>query len=138
MAASAGHRRPPREFAMVHRIVRFVSSAALAWACVSPAAHAQLSSGNLERLHADAVASFQHGHFSEAYGRFMKLADAGDAPSAELALFMFEHGPELFGEDWDVSREQVAAWARLTGHPVPVLLARSYPGTFAPTSHGLH
>lgn len=79
-----------------------------------------------DRLHAAAVESFRQARFAEAYGRFMALADAGHAPSAGIALWMWQHGPDLFGKDWDCSGEQLEAWSRLAGVPTPPLLARSY------------
>lgn len=84
-----------------------------------------------ERLHASAVASFRQARFPEAYGRFIALADAGHAPAAELAMWMYLHGPSVFGRDWDSSQEQLTAWAKLTGQPVPTLVARSHPGAVA-------
>lgn len=125
---------------MNHRIAVFVaisvSIIALVGACLPPLAHAQ-STSTREKLHADAVAAFQHGRFPEAYGRFIGLADAGDAPAAEVALFMFDNGPSLFGRDWDVTQEQLTAWAALTGRPAPVLQPLIYPRTVAPVVQSL-
>ena len=45
-----------------------------------PAPSARLAPSAAERLHADALASFRQARFPEAYGRFIKLADAGHAP----------------------------------------------------------
>lgn len=108
-------------------------------ACQAPAAFAQSAPGVLaqpgssmaERLHANAVASFRQARFSEAYGRLMALADAGHAPSAGLALWMYLHDRALFGKDWDSSQEQLSAWAQLAGQPVPTMVGRSYPQTLA-------
>ncbi len=58
-----------------------------------------------EQLHANAVAFFQRARFSDAYGRFIALADAGRTPAAEMALFMAQNSSSLFGKDWDVSQE---------------------------------
>jgi len=114
---------------MTHRTALFVSvSAAIAafvGASFPPAAQAQ-SVPMREKLQASAVTSFQQGRFPEAYGRFVALADAGHAPAAELALFMSQNDIALFGKDWDVSQEQLSAWAALTGRPAPVLQARTY------------
>jgi hypothetical protein len=41
------------------------------------------------------------------------LADAGHAPSAEAALFMFRNGLQLFGSDWSASAPQLAHWHAL-------------------------
>lgn len=72
------------------------------------------------------MASFQQARFSEAYGRFIALADAGHAPAAELALFMAQNATAVFSKDWDVTQEQLTAWAALTGQPAPVLQAHTY------------
>lgn len=102
-----------------------VSITALVVASFVSAAQAQ-SLPIAEKLYANAAASFQQARFSEAYGRFVGLADAGYTPAAELALFMAQHGSVLFGKDWDVTQEQLSAWAALTGRPAPVLKARVY------------
>jgi hypothetical protein len=80
-----------------------------------------------ERLHANALASFRQARFPEAYGRFIALADAGHAPAAELALWMYLHGPTVFGKEWDSSQEQLTAWAKLAGQAAPTMVATSYP-----------
>ncbi len=87
-----------------------------------------------ERLHANALASFRQARFPEAYGRFIALADAGHAPSAEVALWMYQHGPSVFGKDWDSSQEQLTAWAALAGQPVHTMVARSYSKTVLPVA----
>jgi hypothetical protein len=113
---------------MTRRTASFSLSAAIAAlvaASFAPAALAQ-SVPMRDKLQAHAVASFQQARFSEAYGRFMALADAGHAPAAELALFMAQNSTAVFGKDWDVSQEQLTAWAALTGRPAPVLQARLY------------
>ena len=104
---------------MFERITCAVAVAAVL--AVSAPAHA--ASAAAQQLHARAVESFQHGRYAEAYGRFMALADAGHAPAAEVALFMYANGRTLFGSQWDVSPDQLAAWARLTGRPVPEMVA---------------
>lgn len=78
-----------------------------------------------ERLHADALASFRAARFPEAYGRLIRLANAGHAPSARLVLWMFANGATVFGNDWDSSPEQLEDWARTAGQPVPVTTAHS-------------
>ena len=118
---------------MTHRNALFVAVAALVAACFGPAAQAQ-SVPLREKLHANAVASFQQARFPEAYGRFMALADAGHAPAAELALFMAQNSTSLFGKDWDVTQEQLTAWAALTGRPATVLQARIYPRVGTPAT----
>jgi hypothetical protein len=112
-------------------------SAALCCACLLPLAQtasaappvsgaAPSQASALEVLHAQAVQSFKSARYPEAFGRFVALADAGHAPSAQLALFMYQHGPDLFGRDWDTTQDQLTAWAQLNGQPAPVQTAREY------------
>ena len=108
-----------------------VSTVTLVAACFAPAAQAQ-SVPLRDRLQANAVASFQQGRFSEAYGRFIALANAGHAPAAERALFMAQNSTDLFGKDWDVTQEELTAWSALVGRPAPVLQPRTYPRAAAP------
>lgn len=65
----------------------------------------------------DAVAqarlAFRQQQYAQAYGRFAALADAGDAPSALMALAMLRHGPALFGSDWSASAGQWHRWSAL-------------------------
>ncbi|MBC7941759.1 MAG: hypothetical protein H7Z19_18725 [Chitinophagaceae bacterium] len=68
-----------------------------------------------DKLHAQAVESFRVGRFPEAYGRFISLAQAGHPASARYALWMCQHGLELFGKDWDCAPHEIADWARLAG-----------------------
>lgn len=103
-----------------------VSITVFALTAIAPPAQAQ-SVPLREQLHASAVASFQQGRFPEAYGRFIALANAGHAPAAELALFMAQNASAVFGKDWDVTQEELSAWAALAGRPAPVLQPRLYP-----------
>jgi hypothetical protein len=108
--------------------------AALIGTSFAPTAQAQ-SVPLRDRLYANAAASFQQGRFPEAYGRFTALADAGHAPAAEVALFMAQNSTAVFGKDWDVTQEQLTAWAALNGRTAPVLQARSYPRAAVPVKH---
>ena len=60
-----------------------------------------------------AVKSFREGRYATAFGRFVELADGGDQASAEMALFMLRHGPELFGSAWSASEEEQLLWQAL-------------------------
>ena len=119
---------------MTHRTALFASVAVFVAACFAPAAQAQKAPSAAEQLHAKAEASFHQGRFPDAYGRFIALADAGHAPAAEVAMFMYLHGTTLFRNDWDITQDQLTAWAALTGRPAPVLQARIYPRTRAPAA----
>ena len=117
---------------MFHTAFKLVPVALLVLGCQAPAAFAQSASGAAERLHANAVASFRAARFPEAYGRFISLADAGHAPAAEQALWMYRHGPSLFGKDWDSTQDQLTAWAKLAGQTAPTMVAVTYSKTLTP------
>lgn len=57
---------------------------------------------------------FRSGRRAAAYGRFALLADAGHAPSAQVALLMQRQGTELFGSAWDATPAQQRRWNALT------------------------
>jgi hypothetical protein len=120
--------------------LKFIPVILLALGCQAPGAFAQpvqsarSAPSAAERLHADALASFRQARFPEAYGRFMALADAGHAPAAELALWMYLQGPSVFGKDWDSSQEQLTAWAKLAGQSAPTMVARNYPRSVSPVA----
>ncbi len=63
--------------------------------------------------YARAVQSFREQRYSAAYGRFAQLADAGHAPSAQLALVMYRNGPTLFGSNWSATPGQQWRWNAL-------------------------
>ena len=109
---------------------KWIPAVLLSLGLYAPGAFAQQASGLAEQLHGNAVASFRQARFSEAYGRFIGLADAGHAPAAAMALWMFQNGPTLFGKDWDSNPEQLAAWAQLAGQPAPAMVGRLYPQAY--------
>jgi hypothetical protein len=78
------------------------------------------------QLHAEAASYFRQGRYSEAYGRFVALADAGHSPLARIALWMCEHGLMLFGRDWDCAPYQVERWAAVAGVAVPRIGSPDY------------
>ncbi len=62
---------------------------------------------------ADAVAQFKKGNWSDAYGRFIEMANEGDADAARISLFMLRYGRLLYGSNWDAAPEDSADWQRL-------------------------
>ena len=58
-----------------------------------------------------AVASYQLGRWSGAYGRFAHLADMGHPDSARIALFMLRYGPRLYATQWSASPTQIEDWS---------------------------
>ena len=72
-----------------------------------------LSAAAQLEMYQDAVAAFRDHRFSAAYGRFMRLADAGHENSAQMALMMYRNGPALFGAEWEATDPQLAHWSDL-------------------------
>jgi hypothetical protein len=70
-------------------------------------------SAHQQSVYASAVDAFRQHRYSAAYGRFAQLADDGHAPSAQLALVMYQNGPMLFGSNWDATPEQIEYWREL-------------------------
>lgn len=107
--------------------IQWIPAVMLLCASAAPVADAHAGPGIGEQQHAHALASFRQARFSEAYGRFSGLADAGYAPAAAMALWMYLHGPQVFDKDWDSNQEQLTAWAQLAKQPVPTIAGRLYP-----------
>ena len=66
-----------------------------------------------QNMYTSAVELFRQQRYSAAYGRFVRLADDGHIPSAQLALVMYHNGPTLFGSSWDATPEQLEHWREL-------------------------
>jgi hypothetical protein len=66
-----------------------------------------------DQAHAQAMAYARAQQPAAAYGRLVKLADAGHAPSAEAALLMLRNGKAMFGAEWSASAEQQRRWFAL-------------------------
>jgi hypothetical protein len=88
----------------------WAAAALMVLAVLTPGAAA--SSPHAERMHARAVDLFRQGRFPQAYGRFVELANLQHPASARYALWMCEHGPALFGSQWDCAPHEVEDWAR--------------------------
>lgn len=63
---------------------------------------------------ARAASDFRAQRFAAAYGQFVRLADAGHAPSAGIALLMFREGSTLFRTPWDATPDQERHWSDLS------------------------
>ncbi|MBI5720463.1 MAG: hypothetical protein HZC37_22535 [Burkholderiales bacterium] len=79
----------------------------------SPAVRTRMQA--LEHAHLQALDSFRRARFSEAYGRFIKLAEAGHPASARYAIWMCENGSALFGVPWDCAPQELEDWGQVAG-----------------------
>jgi hypothetical protein len=61
----------------------------------------------------DAVVQYRAGRYSDSFGRFLALANNGDADAARVVLFMHAYGPTLYGSYWDLGPDELEAFARL-------------------------
>lgn len=61
----------------------------------------------------DAIRQYKDGRLAEAFGRFVALANNGDADAARIALFMHRFGPPLYGRYWDLSPQEAESWTHL-------------------------
>lgn len=77
------------------------------------AVKAELRGAAQSARQARAEHDFRAGRYASAYARFASLADAGHAPSAQVALLMVRHGPALFGSDWFATPAQQMRWNAL-------------------------
>ena len=88
---------------------RVVLVLAMAAACVGAPARAAQPLYTYE----EAVSRFRAGDWADAYGRFMDLANKGDADAARISLFMLRYGPQLHGSYWHALPHEVRHWQRL-------------------------
>ncbi len=77
----------------------------------APAAHKAVSPED-QQLFDEASRLYRAGQWAGAYGRFIVLADRGNAQAARMALAMHKDGPVVYGRQWDASPEQLHAWER--------------------------
>ncbi|HET7528346.1 MAG TPA: hypothetical protein VFK10_20575 [Burkholderiaceae bacterium] len=90
-----------------------IGTAGRAAAALSQAKPMPVAGAEQMRRQALAVQAFQARDYPMAYGRFAALADAGDAPSALMALAMVRHGTVVFGSDWSITPGQVERWSEI-------------------------
>lgn len=70
-----------------------------------------------------AVELYRDCRWAAAYGRFARLADAGHAESARIALLMLWHGRRLYGSEWSAPSAQIERWSRLAALSLPAFSA---------------
>ena len=60
-----------------------------------------------------AIALYERGEWEPAFEMLQRLADAGDALAAKLALLMLRFGAPLYGTHFFAMPHQIARWARV-------------------------
>ena len=91
--------------------LKLINAVACALALAMPAA--PIHAGGHEQLFQHAVHQYKAGRYSEAYGKFIELANHGDSDAAHIALFMHKYGPTLYGSWWDADPTDLAQWSTL-------------------------
>lgn len=111
--------------------VRALVSFALAGWLALPIAGSSATPAAPDAVIAHAIDQYRLGRLAAAYGRFVELANRGDADAARIALFMHHYGPLLYGKYWDADAADLEDWARLAeGHKGRAAPAyRPTPGT---------
>ncbi len=64
-----------------------------------------------------AIDQYRQGRLAAAYGRFVELANRGDADAARISLFMHHYGPMLYGKYWDADPTDLQEWRLLAESP---------------------
>ena len=84
-------------------------------AAVASQASAQTDKSQVgqEASFGEALELLKSGRHAAAYGRLMRLADAGHAQSARWALMMHAHGSSVYRSEWYASPTQQATWNAL-------------------------
>ena len=75
--------------------LKLINAVACALALAVPAA--PIHAGGHEQEFQQAVQQYKAGRYSQAYGKFIALANHGDPDAAHIALFMHKYGPTLYG-----------------------------------------
>jgi hypothetical protein len=96
--------------------LRKASCAGLFCACA-------MGAGATEVTFAQAMQHYQKGQWPAAYGRFVLLADQGDAEAARIAIMMLRYGTVWYGHSFGASQPQVDAWMRLAVRNMPQIVA---------------
>jgi hypothetical protein len=98
------------------RLMRSASCAGLLCVCA-------MTAGATEITFAEAMQHYLNRQWPAAYGRFVALADRGDAEAARIAIMMLRYGTPWYGHSFGASQPQVDAWTRLAVQNMPQIVA---------------
>ena len=99
-------------FPMVRAMWQVLALAGLVFA-LGQALPAKAFENPTQREFNEAVQQFKAGRRSEAFGRFIALANRGDVDSARIALHLHTYGSMLYGTQWEAGRDDVDYWTTL-------------------------
>ena len=99
-------------FPMVRVMWQVLALAGLVFA-LGQALPAKAFENPTQREFNEAVQQFKAGRRSEAFGRFIALANRGDVDSARIALHLHTYGTVLYGTQWEAGRDDVDYWNTL-------------------------
>lgn len=102
-----------RTFALVVALAVVLLGSQAGGTLAAPASESATLTAEQQAAYTRAVGAFRDQRYAAAYGRFVRLADAGHSPSAQLALAMYRNGHALFDYDWDATPEQLDRWTAL-------------------------
>lgn len=91
-----------------------ISAVAAVLLLLSPSRAAPLPPAKQVVTYEHAVKLYQKHDWSRAFGQFSTLAESGHQESARIALFMLQHGPQLYGTAWSSSQPQIAGWMKVS------------------------
>lgn len=57
-----------------------------------------------------AMVHYENCHWQLAFEAFSRLAEAGDAQAAQVAVLMARHGERLYGQTFEVGTAQLQRW----------------------------
>lgn len=100
-------------YTLIAALLSGLAVATISQTVPAQALKAELSGAAQSARQARAERDFRTGRYASAYASFAALADAGHAPSAQIALLMVRHGPALFGSDWFATPAQQMRWNAL-------------------------
>ena len=69
-----------------------------------------LQAQTLQARYEKAALDLRTQRWASAYAGFVRLADAGHEPSAEMARWMHRQGAAMFGSEWSASPGQQRRW----------------------------
>ncbi|HEX2545391.1 MAG TPA: hypothetical protein VHL79_10960 [Ramlibacter sp.] len=91
----------------------FLRQATVTLALFLSCAAADAAPPSHDQLFLQATAQYRAGRYSDAFGRFLHLANQGDPEAARIVVFMHTFGPPLFGSYWDLHATDVEQFTQL-------------------------